>query len=94
MKLKKQMSIRITNKYENKCTECSKTIAVGTEVDWEKGNGIRHTKCPKLRNYSYKKLLTLKKCQECKRLLSGDTYISDMNRLCEACWHKTLGGNK
>ena len=85
--------MRITNKYENKCENCTKTIEVGTEVEWEKGNGIRHIKCPKLRNYSYKKLLTLTKCQECKRLLSGDTYISDMNRLCENCWHKTLVGN-
>ena len=62
--------MRIKNRYENKCENCSKTITVGTEVE----------------------LLTLTKCQECKRLLSGDTFISDMNRLCNACWHKTLGG--
>ena len=86
-----KIEMLIQNRYENKCIECSKVIAVDTKVDWEKGIGIKHIKCPKLRNYSDKKLLALKKCQECKTVLKGDVYISDMNRLCENCWHKTLG---
>lgn len=80
----------IANKYENRCNICNRNIPIGTQVNWEKGVGISHVKCPKLRNYSYKKLLTLKKCQECKRDLKGDIYISDMNRLCEKCWEMTL----
>ncbi len=84
----------INTKYDNNCIKCSKLITVGTKVEWEKGNGISHIKCPKIRNYSYKKLHTLKKCQNCKRDLKGDIYISDMNRLCEKCWEDTfeLGG--
>ena len=45
---------------------------------------------PKLRNYSYEKLLTLKKCQECKVKLEGDVFISDNNRLCMKCWENTF----
>lgn len=80
----------IKNKYENKCIECNRTIKIGTDVDWEKDVGIKHIKCPKLKNYSYIKLLKLKKCQECKVKLEGDTFISDSNRLCMKCWENTF----
>lgn len=80
----------IKNKFENKCTECKRVIKIGTEVEWEFGIGIRHLKCPKLRNYSYEKLLILKKCQECKVKLEGDVFISDNNRLCMKCWENTF----
>ena len=85
----------ITNKYENNCTKCSRIIPIDEQVEWKKGTGIAHVKCPskigELRSYSYKKVRLLKKCQQCKTdVTKGDKYIYESNRLCKKCWEGNL----
>lgn len=36
----------ITSKYNGKCKQCGGHIGIGNQVEWQKGEGIRHTKCP------------------------------------------------
>lgn len=90
----------INNKYENKCRECGRTIPIDTQVEWEKGKGIRHVICPttesvfgKIRKYSFARARKLKQCQKCKTKFSktDDKYFYENYRLCEKCWEETLG---
>lgn len=36
----------ITSKYNGKCKQCGGHIGIGDQIEWQKGEGIRHTKCP------------------------------------------------
>jgi hypothetical protein len=36
----------ITSKYPGRCTVCGKSFPQGTQVEWQKGGGARHVKCP------------------------------------------------
>jgi hypothetical protein len=36
----------ITARYPGKCRKCGGSISVGEQIEWEKGNGASHVKCP------------------------------------------------
>lgn len=91
----------ITNKYANNCTICGHIISVEEECNYEKGSGISHIKCPrdirnvgreKARKYGYTKLLTLKNCQWCKKVLgkSNEKFIMCDNRVCKECFNDDI----
>jgi hypothetical protein len=36
----------ITARYPGKCNKCGGSIRVGEQIEWEKGVGAKHIKCP------------------------------------------------
>jgi len=90
----------ITNKYENKCTNCGQSIPVDEQVEWNKGSGITHIKCPTtedkfkgIEKLSFAEARELTNCQLCESEANYvNTYYYENYRLCERCWEGTLGG--
>ena len=89
----------ITNKYENKCFKCKRTIPVDEEVEWSKSNGIRHVKCPStqdkfrdIRELCYSEARLLTNCQLCESEANyTDKFYYENYRLCEKCWEENIG---
>lgn len=38
----------ITSKFASTCKSCGTRIAVGEQINWERGQGAKHVKCPQV----------------------------------------------
>jgi len=46
MAAERDSKMTITAKYPGKCSKCGQAIQVGSQIEWEKGKGARHSHCP------------------------------------------------
>ncbi len=76
----------ITAKFAGRCTKCGGQIAAGEQIEWERGAGAKHVKCPeKPVNARPKKTGQLwEECPQCGR---EPVYMP--LHLCDHCWPKT-----
>ncbi len=76
----------ITAKYPGRCTKCGGHIPVGEQIEWIKGTGASHVKCPdNVVNAGPRKTGQLwEECPNC-----GREPIYMPLHLCDHCWPKT-----
>lgn len=91
----------INNKFPNTCTRCSKSIPIDTQVEWTKGDGIRHITCPKssdkfkdIKMLSFAEARKLTNCQLCESEANyEDKFYYESYLLCIKCWEENLGND-
>lgn len=76
----------ITAKYPGRCTRCGGQISAGEQIEWEKGSGASHTKCPNKPIQAGPKK-TGQLWEECPRCGREPVYMP--LHLCDHCWPKT-----
>lgn len=78
----------ITAKFAGTCKKCGGHIAAGTQIEWERGAGASHVKCPEgtvaVSAGPRKTGQLWEPCEQC-----GREPIYMPLYLCEHCWPKT-----
>jgi len=77
----------IMAKYPGRCTKCGGSIAAGEQIEWARGAGAKHVKCPEIGEHvcvGPKKTGQLwEECPQC-----GREPIYMPLHLCAHCWPK------
>jgi len=76
----------ITAKYPGRCTKCGGHIAAGEQIEWEKGAGASHVKCPEDRPAQNGPKKTGQLWEPCPRCGNEPVYMP--LHLCDDCWPK------
>jgi len=80
-------TMTITAKYSGKCMKCGGHISAGTQIEWEKGSGAKHVKCPETpARVSSGPKQTGQLWEECPRCGREPVYMP--LHLCDHCWPK------